>query len=184
MQGFVVTNNEINRSHLPAIEGQKPKDFQRRYYRSWSPFWQDLKHMLSHRDKIKAAMGSNLISVSFRERLMLAVTEVNQCSYCRRFHVGQAKKAGISTDEITQYLKGTIPEDIPEHQKLAICYAQHWAETDAQPDMEIQKQVIQTYGEQGFEEISMVLRMIRMGNLLGNTLDYLLYKISFGKLGV
>jgi AhpD family alkylhydroperoxidase len=179
-----VTNNEINRSHPPSDEGQKPKGFQRRFYRGWKPFWHDLKHMISNREKIKAAMGSNLITEPFRERLMMAVTEVNQCSYCRRFHVGQAQKAGISTEEITQYLKGTIPEDIPEDQKLAICYAQHWAETDAQPDGEIQDQVIQAYGQRGFEEISMVLRMIRMGNLLGNTLDYLLYRISFGRLGV
>ena len=179
-----MTEKEVNRSDNSSREAQKPGGFQRRYYRGWKPFWQDLKTIISRQDKIKAAMDSSWLSAAFRERLMLAVTEVNQCSYCRRFHVGQAKKAGISTEEITAYLKGTIPEDVPENQKLAICYAQHWAETDVQPDSEFQDQVIQAYGKQGFEEITMVLYMIRMGNLLGNTLDYLLYRISFGKLGV
>ena len=129
-------------------------------------------------------MRSELLTDAFRERLMLAVTEVNQCSYCRTFHVGQARKAGISPDEITKYLKGTIPEDIPEDQKLAVCYAQQWAESDTEPDPEFQDQVIEAYGEKGFQAISIVLRMIWMGNLMGNTADYLLYKLSFGKLGV
>jgi hypothetical protein len=31
--------------------------------------------------------------------------------------------------------------------------------------------------------IEVVLRMMRMGNLIGNTLDYLLYRISFGRRG-
>ena len=114
---------------------------------------------------------------------MMAVTEVNRCSYCRTFHVGQARRAGISAQEITQYLKGTIPDHIPEDQKLAVCYAQHWAENNTQPDPEIQAQVIQAYGEKGFQAIGILLRMIWMGNLLGNTVDYLLYKVSFGKLG-
>lgn len=114
---------------------------------------------------------------------MLAVTEVNQCRYCRTFHVGQAREAGISTEEITQYLKGAIPADVPEDQKLAVCFAQHWAENETLPDPEFQAQVIQAYGEKGFQAMSIVLRMIWMGNLMGNTADYLLYKISFGKWG-
>ena len=98
--------------------------------------------------------------------------------------MGQAKEAGISSEEITEFLKGTIPDVIPGEQKLAVCYAQHWAETDADPDKDLQAEVTETYGEAGFQTISMVLRMIRMGNLLGNTVDYFLFKISFGKLGV
>ena len=114
---------------------------------------------------------------------MLAVTEVNLCRYCRTFHVGQAKEAGIPLDEITEYLKGTIPEEVPEEQKLAVCYAQHWAETDANPDPDYIEQVREVYGEDGSQAINMILRMIRMGNLLGNTWDYFLYRISFGSWG-
>jgi AhpD family alkylhydroperoxidase len=178
-----VTEKEYNQSQIHPSEDQISPGFQRRYYRGWRSFWKELKFILSHQDKIKSAMNSEILTAAFRERLMLAVTEVNQCSYCRKFHVGQAKNVGISVAEITQYLKGTIPETIPEEQKLAVCYAQHWAENDAKPDPDFQDQVRRVYGEQGLEEISMVLRMIRMGNLLGNTADYLLYKISLGKWG-
>ena len=165
----------------PPEQGEN--GFHRRYYRGWKPFWKDTAYLFSHRDEIKKAMRSDVITSAFRERLMLAVTEVNQCRYCRTFHVGQAREAGISSEEITAFLKGTIPDDIPEEQKLAVCYAQHWAETDTDPDKDLKTQVSETYGEAGFQTISMVLQMIRMGNLLGNTVDYVLFKISFGKLG-
>jgi len=160
---------------------KESKDFQKRYYDRWSVFWGDLTFLISNRDQIKRAMASPEIDPAFRERLMMAVTEVNGCRYCRTFHVGQAKQAGISMEEISIYLQGTIPDDIPERQKLAVCYAQHWAETESQPDSDYIDQVKETYGEDVFQAIRMVLRMIRMGNLLGNTWDYILFKISFGK---
>ena len=159
------------------------REFKRRYYDRWSCFWKDLIFLFSNRDQIKAAMSSPKVGPAFRERLMLAVTEVNLCRYCRTFHVGQAKQVGISSEEIAVYLKGTIPDEVPEEQKLAVCYARHWAETDADPDLDFIDQVRETYGEQGFQVIGIVLSMIRMANLLGNTADYILYRLSFGRLG-
>jgi predicted chitinase len=41
----------------------------------------------------------------------------------------------------------------------------------------------QTYGAERAEAIETVLRMIRMGNLLGNSGDYWLYRLSGGVLG-
>jgi AhpD family alkylhydroperoxidase len=159
------------------------REFKRRYYDRWSTFWNDLRYLFSHRDQIRTAMSSPIVNPAFRERLMLAVTEVNLCRYCRTFHVGQAKEAGIPIAEITEYLKGNVPEDVPEEQKLAVCYAQHWAETDAHPDQDYIDQVREAYGEDGSQAIHMVLRMIRMGNLLGNTWDHFLFRISFGNWG-
>jgi len=173
--------NSIRAGRMPS--GKGGAGFKRRYYRGLRPLWKDFSYLMANRDKIKEAMRSEWITEGFRERLMLAVTEVNRCQYCWTFHVGQARQAGVSAEEITEYLKGTIPEDIPEDQKLAVCYAQHWAESDRQPDPELQEQVMNAYGERGFEAISIIIRMIWMGNLLGNTADYLLYRISFGRLG-
>ncbi|MFC2009044.1 hypothetical protein ACFLUT_03220 [Chloroflexota bacterium] len=41
----------------------------------------------------------------------------------------------------------------------------------------------QTYGAEKADAIHLVLRLIRMGNLMGNTWDYFLHRISFGKWG-
>lgn len=175
--------NYIKLESGPTPSSQKPKEFQRRYYRGLGPLWADLKYLISRRRWIREAMRSDLISPAFRERLMLAVTEVNGCRYCRAFHIGQARENGISQEEINIYLLGTIPDEIPEDQKLAVCYARHWAENVQEADADYQMQVREWYGEESFQAISVILRMIWTANLLGNTWDFFLFKISFGKWG-
>ncbi|MGB2965243.1 MAG: carboxymuconolactone decarboxylase family protein [Anaerolineales bacterium] len=157
--------------------------FRKRHYSSLKALWQDFRFILKHRSNIKVAIRGEEISKAFQERLMMAVTEVNDCRYCRRFHIHQAFQAGISEVEIQTYLSGIIPGDIPTEQKLAVAYAKHWAENDAQPDPESQSRIQEVYGKQGFEAIEIILHMIRMGNLLGNTGDYILYRLSSGRRG-
>jgi len=60
-----------------------------------------------------------------------------------------------------------IPEDIAVEEKKVVCYAQHWVENDSQPDEEYENQIRESYGEEGFDSIQMILRMIQMGNFLG-----------------
>ena len=62
-------------------------------------------------------------------------------------------------------------------------YAQHWAESNAHPDPEVVEKLQHTYGEEKADAIHLVLRLIRMGNLMGNTWDQFLYRISFGRWG-
>lgn len=63
-------------------------------------------------------------------------------------------------------------------------YARYWAESGAQPDPEDDQELMDVYGEEMATAIHIVLRMIRMGNLLGNTTDYILYRLAFGRAGV
>ncbi len=174
--------NKETPKNSPISTGQIKK-FSKRYYSSWSVFWQDLLYLLSHRNQIKQVLREDCISPEFRERLMMAVTEVNDCRYCRTFHIQQAYQVGLSEQEIQTYLSGIIPEDMLPEEKLAVCYAKYWAENDAQPDLESQNQIREAYGEKGFDAIHIVLRMIRMGNLMGNTGDYFLFRLSLGRVG-
>jgi AhpD family alkylhydroperoxidase len=174
-------NKETQQNTL--ISAGQNREFRRRYYSNWRIFWQDFQVLLSQRNQIKKALREDCISPAFRERLMMAVTEVNDCRYCRSFHVQQAYQAGLSEQEIQTYLSGIIPENMPPEEKLAVCYAKYWAENDAQPDLASQNQIREAYGEEGFDAIQIILRMIRMGNLLGNTGDYILFWISYGRLG-
>jgi hypothetical protein len=73
---------------------------------------------------------------------------------------------------------GSPSEEVP-----ALLYAQHWAEADGEPDQVVRQRLVEQYGEEAAAGIELVLRMIRMGNLLGNTWDYVLYRISFGRWG-
>jgi AhpD family alkylhydroperoxidase len=157
--------------------------FRRRFYRSPLAFWRDLKYVFQRRSLIKKAMGGEVISEPFRERLMVVVTEVNGCRYCRYYHVQEAFKAGVSEEEVEQFLQGSIPEDTPPEECLALAYAQHWAEQDADPNPDYVERMKETYGAERLALIHIILRMIRVGNLLGNTFDFVLHTLSFGALG-
>lgn len=128
-------------------------------------------------------MAPEQVSPAFRERLMLVVTEVNGCRYCRSFHAPQAFKAGVPQDELRDLLAGLVPESTPDEEQMALVYAKHWAENNALPDPDYDQKMIEVYGEECFQAIQIILRMIRMGNLLGNTGDYVLYRLSFGLFG-
>ena len=111
---------------------------------------------------------------------MLAVTSVEGCRYCSYFHSRLALKGGVKQEEISKLLSGDF-EDCPKDEVIAILYAQHWAESNAKPDPEAIQKLEETYGPEKAAAINIMLRMIRLGNLTGNTWDYFLYLISFGK---
>lgn len=153
--------------------------FNRRIYKNPKHFIFDFNYMLTHRPLIRKAMREQ-ISFQFRERLMMVVTEVNGCRYCSYFHANQSLKSGISQDEIKELLAGSIPIDTPAEEYTALIYAQHWAENNGNPDSEARQKLILTYGEEKAAAIEIVLRMINMGNLSGNTFDYFLFRITGG----
>ena len=157
--------------------------FQKRTFQSLNEVWEDFIYIIKHRSIIRSGVRE-LVSPAFRERLMLVVTEVNGCRYCRKFHTSEALKVGIPDTELAELLAGQISTDAPEKQMPAMIYARYWADSGAQPDPEDDQQLISVYGEDKAIAIHIVLRMIRMGNLLGNTADYILYRLTFGRAGV
>jgi AhpD family alkylhydroperoxidase len=156
--------------------------FNKRTYGSIGELAGDLSFPIKNRKQLKQLKNRELLSMAFRERLMLAVTEVNGCRYCSYFHARQAVKSGLTPEEIGNLLSGDI-KDCPEEERLAVIYAQHWAESNAQPDPETTKKLRETYGTEKADIIHLALRMIRIGNLLGNSWDYILYRLSCGKFG-
>ena len=151
----------------------------KRTYKNLKAFFRDLFFPVINRARLK---DTRSISPAFRERLMLAVTGVNGCRYCSYFHARQALKSGVTSLEITRLLSGDFA-DCPKDETVAVLYAQHWAEANARPDGEAVKRLQQAYGIQKTETIHVVLQMIRLGNLLGNSWDCMLFRLSFGRWG-
>ena len=160
----------------------KTKTFNRRYYHNFRGILSDAKAVFSRRKQIKTLMRDGKISSAFRERIMLAVTEVNGCRYCQYAHAKMALEAGLSEGEIKSLSSGSF-HNCPDEEVPALLYAQHWAEKNGQPDLDTRQKVLDTYDERIVESMELAMRMIRMGNLLGNTWDYVLFRLSFGKLG-
>jgi AhpD family alkylhydroperoxidase len=158
------------------------KPFPRRTYRSPRSLFAELGYILKRRKLMRTAFRQQL-SPAFRERLMLAVTAVNACRYCSYFHAGEALRSGVPAEQLAALLAGEIPADAPPEERVALLYAQHWAESNARPDPQAVQRLVETYGAEQAEAIHLALRMIRMGNLLGNSGDAVLYYLSFGRLG-
>ena len=156
--------------------------FKKRTFKGPKEFIKELKFIIKNRDQIKKLEAGELIDAKLRQRLMMAVTEVNGCRYCSYYHSKLALKAGVSQKELDSLLAGEL-KDCPEEEVLALIYAQHWTESKGQPDQEMRDKVKNKYGAEKFAAINLAVRMINFGNLSGNSFDYLLYRLSFGLLG-
>ena len=153
--------------------------FTRRHYTSFRQYWQDLSYLLARPLLIRRAM-QNSLAHAFRERLMMVVTEVNQCPYCRSFHSHLALKAGVEQQELQSFAAGGISKGTPTAEIPALNYALNWAQNNAEVDHEALQILQAGYGGATATAIDLALRIIWIGNLSGNTFDYWLYRLTAG----
>jgi AhpD family alkylhydroperoxidase len=156
--------------------------YRRRRYTSFKQFRADFGYLLKNRQRLRRALGGSEISPAFRQRLMLTVTAVNHCRYCAAYHAREALLVGLSPEETRHLLEGAV-RDCPSEEIPALLYAQHWAETNARPEAPEYEQLIAHYGAEKAGLVELVLRAIRVGNLSGNTFDYLLCLLTRGRRG-
>jgi AhpD family alkylhydroperoxidase len=154
----------------------------RRTYRNFKEFLADMWFLLRNTPQILRMLRRGTVSPAFRERLMLAVTAVYRCRYCTWVHTKEALRSGLTKEDVTTLLSGSV-NDCPNGEAIAILYAQHWADAEAKPTPESFKMLVDSYGREKAQAVNLVLRMIRIGNLTGNSWDNLLHRVSFGKLG-
>ncbi len=158
------------------------KQFPKRTYSGIGDMARDLAWPLRNRQQLRQALRGGLVSPQFRERLMMSITAVNQCRYCSYYHAQESLRAGLPPEEVRQLLDGDISH-APDDELPALLYAQHWAERNGRPDPAARHKLLDAYGPERAAAIETVLRMIRTGNLLGNSTDWLLFKLTLGRLG-
>jgi len=157
-------------------------EFRKRYYHTiFAPF-KDIVFILGKIPLMIRNRINGWVRSDFQERLMMAVTAVNGCRYCNYYHTRVALRMGFEPKEVKNLLAGEIDNPDPDEVK-ALLYAQHWAESNGKPDSDLRDQIIDYYGHNRSAIIETILRMIRFGNLSGNTFDYLLFWISGGRRG-
>ena len=125
---------------------------------------------------IKNARKKNLLSKEFQKRIMLVVTEVNGCQLCSYWHTKEALKSGMPAEEIKNILSGSI-ENVPKEESVALFFAQHYAESVANPDTKAWQRVMDIYGEEKAKAILAFIRVILMGNVYGIAVSALLNRI-------
>jgi len=132
---------------------------------------------LSNIGAIKNDKKTHLVSEAFKERIMLAVTQVNGCRMCSYFHSKEALKKGMSAQQIQSLLAGDI-KNVPEDEAPALIFAQHYAETIGQYDRDAWNQIVRTYGSDKAQTILAYIRVIMVGNAQGNILGALKSRIK------
>jgi AhpD family alkylhydroperoxidase len=121
------------------------------------------------------------ISKASIEKIMTVVSVVNGCTYCSWFHAKQAVSSGISEEEVKNMLILQFHADASDFELLALLYAQHYAETNRNPDDEMTAKLFEFYGAGTARHIILVIKMISFGNLLGNTFDAFLSRLKGNK---
>lgn len=141
----------------------------------------DLGILLYNLPHIIGSLRSKKISKAFKEKIMIVVTAVNGCIYCAWFHAKQAVSSGISEDEVKNMLNLQFKADASDFETMGLLYAQHYAETNRNPNEEMKARLFEYYGEKTAKHIILIIRMIFFGNLSGNTFDAFLSRLRGNK---
>lgn len=136
-------------------------------------FFQDILFMTLRIFALIDTVRSRRIARPFAEKIMLATTAVNECAYCARLHSQLALHNGVAAEEITQLLAADLDRAVDDYEYRALCFAQHYAETDRHPGAEDVQALVDFYGQNKANDIMMYIRLIYIGNLIGNTFDAL-----------
>ena len=150
--------------------------FNKRIY-TFAAFKADVCRIFDHMDELRRASRDGRVDKAFAEKLMLVVSSVNGCRYCCYGHSKAALAAGVSQEELHKLLALELG-DFPAQEATALAFAQHYAESKCRPDPAARQRMVEVYGEETAQDILAYLRMITFGNLLGNTFDALLSRIS------
>lgn len=138
----------------------------------------DMGFLFSKMPQMIGLARNEKINRMFIEKVMTVVTAVNGCTYCTWFHAMQAVASGIGEDEVKNILGLQFQTDASDFGLMAMLYAQHYAETNRNPDNEMTDKLFDYYGAKTANHIILIIRMIFFGNLLGNTFDAFLSRIQ------
>lgn len=144
-------------------------------------FYKHLKIMVASFSDLRKARKNKHVSKAFSEKTMLAVTQVNGCRLCNYVHTKSAIDAGASEEEINAMLNGELGE-LHNDESLALMFAQHYADTDGNPDQETCEKFVEHYGEQKAIDILAMIKVIMAANIHGIAIDALQSRIKGKKM--
>lgn len=150
--------------------------FRKRVYSDASELVEAFAEFWHHPEHLRALRASRQIDHPLAEKLMLAVTSVNGSRSSSHAHARYAVRQGLSQQEVEALLRGDVEQVTPQ-EAPAVSFAQHYAERRDQPDREAVGRLVDAYGSQGARDIVTFVRLITLGNLVGNTFDALISRL-------
>jgi AhpD family alkylhydroperoxidase len=120
---------------------------------------------------LRKADDDSKLPLPLSEKIMLAVTGVNECAYCSFLHTQTALEKGVSQSEIEDLLNGTLG-GFDEREAPALLYAQHWADTYGNASVPAREKLTDFYGSEKALQIEGYIRLVYMGNMCSNTVVF------------
>ena len=154
---------------------------QGRTFQSLGQFFRELGWLLVHPVLLFGILTGRKIDGAFRERVILAVTEVNRCSLCAWAHSRAALGEGMTKDEVKLLLQGAL-DSVPPEQRTAVLFAQHWADTGGHVDGDARVHFEAAYDKKTVSALDGTMRFIRFCNYSGVLFERLLTCLSLGRL--
>jgi AhpD family alkylhydroperoxidase len=127
---------------------------------------------------LRLTKKKKVMNFKFKERIMLAITEVNGCALCSYVHTKLALKSGLTDLEIKELLSGEL-ENVPLEESLAILFAKDYAYNHEKIDLEFYNKLIEKYGLLKTKAILSAAEVITMTNSMGISLDLFKNTILF-----
>jgi len=127
---------------------------------------------------LKVLKHKKIMNFRLKERIMLAITEVNGCVLCSYVHTKLALSGGMSDLEIKSLLAGEL-ELIPVEDSLAVLFAKDYAFNHETLDPIYYQKIIDRYGIDRAKAILSVSEMITMTNSMGISLGLLKQTLTF-----
>lgn len=126
----------------------------------------------------RMAMKENLISKTFKEELMLAVTEINGCELCNVYHtknleVQKQSDSSVGGIILKKVHFATTKEDI------AMAFAKHYAGNNGNFNQTEWDKLCQSYDQKTAYGILGVIRTIMVGNAYGIAIGSLGKRLRF-----
>lgn len=144
-------------------------------------FYKHLHNLVAHFSDMRKANKNGNVSKEFSAKIMLAVTQVNGCRYCNYLHTKNAIDAGASEEEINALLNGEFG-DIGNDESLALLFAQHYADTGGDYDLDTYQKFVEHFGQEKARDILANIRAIMVGNIHGISLDALQSRLKGKKM--
>lgn len=127
----------------------------------------------NQKNKYKKAMNKQR-----KERIMLAISEVNGCAMCSFVHTKLALQAKMTPSEIKTILEGELSQ-IPEQDVLAVLFAKDFAANHEVIDPKFYTKIREYYGIDGARAIVCVCHVITMTTSMGIALAMLKDRLLF-----
>lgn len=127
---------------------------------------------LHHGPALLRGLVQPATSPALREKVMLAVTAVNDCRYCSWAHTGLALENGVDLDALREILDHGSFGSVSTPEGVAILYAKHFADTVRRPSAEAERALAAAWPDPTQRaEILAYIHAIYFANLSGNSLD-------------